>query len=75
MPESQLVKFPPAVVEKYRAMLPPTFTFHGRDPRYDRTLPQDGPVIVTGSSAPDVIDLLTGRQRRATSDDIARIAP
>ena len=73
-PESQLVKFPPAVVEKYRAMLPPTFTFHGRDPRYDRTIPQDGPVIVTGSSAPDVIDLVTGRQRRAQSDDIARIA-
>ena len=73
-PELQLVKFPPAVVEKYRAMLPPTFTFHGRDPRYDRTLPQDGPVIVTGSSAPDVIDLVTGRQRRAQSEDIARIA-
>ena len=42
-------------------MLPPTFTFYGRDPHYDRTLPQDGPVIVTGSSAPDVIDPLTGR--------------
>jgi len=72
--ETQLVKFPPAVIEKYRAMLPPTFTFRGRDPQYDRTLPQDGPVIVTGSSAPDVIDLVTGRQRRAQSQDIACIA-
>ncbi len=72
--ESQVVKFPSAVVEKYRAMLPPTFTFRGRDPKYDRTLPQDGPVIVTGSSAPDVIDPLTGRVRRATFLDIARIA-
>jgi trimethylamine---corrinoid protein Co-methyltransferase len=71
---TQIIEFPPAVVEKYRAMLPPTFTFHGRDPKYDRTIPQDGPVIVTGSSAPDIIDPLTGRARRARSDDIARIA-
>ena len=71
---TQIVRFPPAVVEKYRVMLPPTFTFFGRDPRYDRVLPQDGPVIVTGSSAPDVIDPVTGRERRARSDDIARIA-
>ncbi len=72
--ETQIVRFPPAVVEKYRAMLPPAFTFYGRDPKYDRTLPQDGPVIVTGSSAPNVIDPVTGRERRATSADIARIA-
>jgi trimethylamine--corrinoid protein Co-methyltransferase len=71
---TQIVRFPPAVVEKYRRMLPPTFTFFGRDPRYDRTLPQDGPIIITGSSAPDVIDPVTGRERRARSDDIARIA-
>jgi trimethylamine---corrinoid protein Co-methyltransferase len=72
--ETQIIKFPPIVVEKYRAMLPPTFTFHGRDPKYDRTLPQDGPVLVTGSSAPDIIDPVTGQARRARSDDIARIA-
>ena len=72
--ETQIVKFPACVVEKYRSMLPPTFTFHGRDPKYDRTLPQDGPVIVTGSSAPNIIDPITGRERRARSDDIARIA-
>ncbi|MGZ6346813.1 MAG: trimethylamine methyltransferase family protein [Anaerolineales bacterium] len=71
---TQVVKFSTAVVEKYRSMLPPTFTFHGRDPSYDRTLPQDGPVIVTGSSTPDIIDPLTGRVRRALSSDIARIA-
>jgi trimethylamine--corrinoid protein Co-methyltransferase len=72
--EMHLVRFPPAVVEKYRRMLPPSFTFHGREPKYDRTLPQDAPVIVTGSSAPDIIDPLTGHERRARSDDIARIA-
>ncbi len=72
--ETLIVKFPPTVVNQYRAMLPPTFTFHGRDPKYDRTLPQDGPVLVTGSSAPDIIDPGTGQARRARSDDIARIA-
>lgn len=71
---TQVVRFPPAVVEKHRAMLPSSFTFFGRDPSYDRMLPQDRPVIVTGSSAPDVIDPVTGRERRARSDDIARIA-
>jgi trimethylamine--corrinoid protein Co-methyltransferase len=72
--ESQMVRFPAEVVEKFRAMLPPTFTFHGRDPRYDRVVPRDGPVIVTGSSAPNIIDPQTGQERRARSDDIARIA-
>ena len=71
---TQIIKFPPTLVEKYRSMLPPTFTFYGRDPKYDRTIPQDGPVIVTGSSAPDIIDPLTGKIRRARSEDIARIA-
>ena len=60
--------------EKYRAMLPPTFTFRGRDPKFDRTIPKDGPVIITGSSAPNIIDPVTGEERRARSDDIARIA-
>jgi trimethylamine--corrinoid protein Co-methyltransferase len=72
--ETKIVKFPPMVVQKFRQMLPPTFTFYGRDPQYDRTIPRDGPVIVTGSSAPDVIDPVTGHARRARSDDIARIA-
>ncbi len=72
--ETLIVKFPRTVVEKYRAMLPPTFTFRGRDPKYDRIIPQDGPIIVTGSSAPNIIDPITGQERRARSDDIARIA-
>ena len=72
--ETQIVTFPRAVVEQYRKMLPPTFTFRGRDPKFDRTIPTDRPILVTGSSAPDLIDPLTGRERRARSDDIARIA-
>ena len=72
--ETLIVKFPRPVVEKYRAMLQPTFTFGGRDPKYDRVIPRDGPIIVTGSSAPNIIDPVTGQERRARSDDIVRIA-
>jgi len=72
--ETQVIRFPRAVVEHFCRAFPPTFTFHGRDPQYDRTLPADGPLIVTGSSAPNIIDPETGEERRARSDDIARIA-
>ena len=72
--ETHIVKFPRKVVEEFRVLMPPTFTFRGRDPQYDRILPEQGPVIVTASSAPDIIDPVTGQERRARSDDIARIA-
>ena len=72
--ETGVVKFPRLLVEEFRRLIPPTFTFYGRDPQYDRTLPADSPLIVTGSSAPNLIDPNTGCERRATSDDIARIA-
>ena len=72
--EDDRVKFPRAAVEKYRKMYPPSFTFYARDPKFDRTIPRDSPVIVTASSAPDILDPVTGRERRATSSDIARIA-
>jgi trimethylamine--corrinoid protein Co-methyltransferase len=69
-----IVKFPRAVVQEFRGACPPTFTFHGRDRQYDRTIPGDGPLMVTGSSAPDILDPDTGQVRRSRSDDIARIA-
>ena len=72
--ETHIARFPRKVVEEFRAMMPPTFTFRGRDPQFDRTLPDQGPVIVTASSAPDILDPVTGQARRARSDDIARIA-
>ncbi len=72
--ESGLVRFPAHVVEEYRKMAPASFTFRGRDPRFDRTIPDDGPVVVTGSSAPNVCDPVSGVERRATSADIANIA-
>jgi len=73
-PETQVVKLPRGVVERYRLMFPPKFKFYARDSRYDRTLPDDSPLILTGSSAPNIIDPVTGYERRARSDDLARIA-
>jgi trimethylamine--corrinoid protein Co-methyltransferase len=72
--QNEIVKLPGQVVEHYRKMFPPTFTFCARDPRYDRSIPDDSPLILTGSSAPNIIDPVTGHERRARSDDLARIA-
>ncbi len=72
--ETLRVRFPREIVENFRKAFPPSFTFHGRDPRYDRVIPEEGPLIVTGSSAPDILDPETGQERRARSEDIARIA-
>ena len=72
--ETDIVTFPRQVVEHFRTAYPAKFTFHGRDPQYDRTIPDDGPLTMTGSSAPNIIDPVTGQERRARSDDMARIA-
>jgi trimethylamine--corrinoid protein Co-methyltransferase len=69
-----IVKIPPTVAKEYRRMFVSTFTFMGRDPRYDKTLPDDSPILVTGSTASNIIDPKTGEERRATSSDIANIA-
>ena len=71
---TELVRIPPAVVEKYRKMVPATITLRGRDPAFDVTFPRALPVIATASSAPDIVDPVTGQARRATSADIACIA-
>jgi trimethylamine--corrinoid protein Co-methyltransferase len=72
--ETNRVRFPRAVVEKYLPYLPSRFTFYARDPQYDKTIPDDSPVIVTGSSAPDILDPVTGEERRAVVADIVMIA-
>ncbi len=72
--QTQIVRIPRQVVERYRVLFPPKFTFRARDPRYDRTLPDDSPLILTGSSAPNIIDPVTGYERRSRSDDLARIS-
>lgn len=72
--DGETVKFPRTLVEDALECVPPTFTFFAREPRYDRTLPNDRPVMMTASSAPNMLDPFTGQERRAYSDDIARIA-
>ena len=72
--DSEIVKIPPAVVEEFRSMVPPTITLRGRDPATDITFPRELPVIATASSAPDFVDPVSGLTRRATSADIANIA-
>jgi trimethylamine--corrinoid protein Co-methyltransferase len=72
--DTAIVRFPREVVENFRRAFVPQFSFAGRDPQFDRTIPDDRPVIITGSSAPNVIDPDTGDERRATSTDIADIA-
>lgn len=72
--EDYLVKMPAAVVEEFMQMTVPTFTFKGRDPEFDKTIPNDSPIVITGSSAPNLIDPKTGEHCRATSKDIANIA-
>jgi len=68
------VKFPVSLVEEQIKNFVPKFTFRGRNPDYDITLPDDRPCVVTGSSAPDIVDPGTGIRRRSTSKDIANIA-
>jgi trimethylamine--corrinoid protein Co-methyltransferase len=72
--ETEIVRIPSAVTEKYRSLVPPTITLRGRDTAFDVTFPRTLPVIATASSAPDIVDPVSGVTRRSTSDDIARIA-
>lgn len=72
--QTTIVKLPRNIVEEYRKSYVPTYTFTAQDPKFDITLPGNRPVVVTGSSAPNVIDPKTGEERRATSADIANIA-
>jgi len=71
--DRQIVTFPRAVVEEFRRLVPPRFTFHARNEAYSKTIPGDGLVVATASSAPNLLDPDTGEERRSRSDDIARI--
>jgi len=72
--ETGIVKIPTKIVEEYRRGFVPKYTFTAQSPEFDRTIPDDRPLVVTGSSAPNIIDPHTGQERRATSTDIANIA-
>ena len=72
-PDRQTVTFPRAVVEEFRSLVPPRFTFHARDEEFSKTIPDDALVVATASSAPNLLDPETGEERRSRSGDIARI--
>jgi trimethylamine--corrinoid protein Co-methyltransferase len=72
--ETRRVTIPCQVVERFMQAVPSKFTFRARCPDFDRTIPDDAPLTMTASSAPNVIDPVTKHHRRATSDDIAQIA-
>lgn len=72
--ETEIIKFPRGIVEEFRAQFPPSFTFRGRDASFDKTIPDESPLVLTGSSAPNIIDPVSGYERRATSADLARIS-
>lgn len=71
--DTQVVTFPRAVVEEFRRLVPPRFTFHARAEALSKTIPGDALVVATASSAPDLVDPDSGEVRRSRSDDIARI--
>ncbi len=72
--DTWVVKIPRKIAETSIQAFVPKFHFHGRDPQFDRAIPKHRPVIVTASSAPNVVDPVTGQERRANSADIANIA-
>ncbi|MCF8108602.1 MAG: trimethylamine methyltransferase family protein [Desulfohalobiaceae bacterium] len=72
--QSGNVCFPQDLVEQWRQTFPSRFRFYGREPRYDLTLPDDSPAIATTGIAPDVLDIENGQRRRATSEDLSKIA-
>ncbi len=72
--ETHIVKIPPNIIRTFRQAFVPSFQFRGRDPHFDRTIPDDRPLIVTASSAPNINDTQSGQERPANSKDIANIA-
>ncbi len=72
--DTWVVKISRKIAEASIQAFVPKFHFHGRDPQFDRAIPKHRPVIVTASSAPNVVDPVTGQERRANSADIANIA-
>ena len=72
--DSRRVTIPPAIVAECLQSVPAKFTFHARNPEFDRTIPDHAPLTMTASSAPNIIDPVTREQRLATSKDLARVA-
>ena len=72
--ETKQVTFPEEIVKKALAAANETFTFYGRDPKYDITLPDDGPAFGLSGEAPHCVDLETGEVVFATKQDLVKLA-
>src|SRR5258706_15321268 len=70
--DGERVKLPREVVEKYRKLAPPSFTFHARDPKFDKTIPRDSPVIVTASFAPNIFFPVSVKEGQVELRDFSR---
>ena len=62
VPDTDVVKFDPALVEEYIAKVPPTFTLRGRNPDSVHTIGGKEIVVGTVSSAPNCSDLDNGHR-------------
>jgi trimethylamine--corrinoid protein Co-methyltransferase len=72
--ETKQVTIPEEIVKKALAAASETFTFYGRDPQYDITLPGDGPVFGLSGEAPHIVDLETGKVVPAAKEDLVNLA-
>src|SRR4029078_11196952 len=61
-PDSQRVRFDPAMVEERIRTAPSTFTLHGPNPAHDIVMGGDWTAFGTVGSAPNVADLDRGRR-------------
>ncbi len=68
------VKIPRRIIKEFMAAVPSKFTFFGRDPQYDRTVPEDGPLFTTTGSTTNVVDIETQKIRLSTTKDIAQLS-
>ncbi len=68
---TNIVHFPPELVEEKLALVPRSLEYHGRTPEFDFTCGMDGDVYSeVGGGSTGYIDLLTGHYRRSRLDDI-----
>lgn len=73
-PDSDLVKLPPAMVEKHLAQAPSQVILYGRDTHNDLYLEGKTVYMGTGGAAIHVIDLDSGLSRSSSLRDVAHMA-
>lgn len=72
--QTQIVRFPPGMVEDAIAHAPRSVTLCGRDSRHDCALEANRVHLGTGGTALYVLDLETAERRRSLNRDVAQCA-